>query len=100
MRFPRIGQTTYSTLHIGTFHSSRPTFSAELCYRRDDDDGMFLEQECRRVLAANHRVGSGELPPIAYDYTCPSPDTYPFQWCWDSAFHAIVLARLDPDRAQ
>jgi hypothetical protein len=40
------------------------------------------------------------VPPFHYDYTCPSPDTYPFQWNWDSAFHAIALARADPRRAQ
>jgi glycogen debranching enzyme len=52
------------------------------------------------VLDANRRVGTAQLPPIAYDYTCPSTQTYPFQWNWDSAFHAIALARYDPARAQ
>jgi hypothetical protein len=54
----------------------------------------------RRVLDANRRVGAAQLPPVAYDYTCPSTQTYPFQWNWDSAFHAIALARYDPARAQ
>ena len=54
----------------------------------------------RSVLDRNRRVGASQLPPIAYDYTCPSQQTYPFQWNWDSAFHAIALARFDPVRAQ
>jgi hypothetical protein len=32
-------------------------------------------------------------------YTCPNPDRYPWQWLWDSAFHAIVWAELGDDRA-
>jgi hypothetical protein len=54
----------------------------------------------RAVLDMNRRVGSAQLPLVAYDYTCPSTQTYPFQWNWDSAFHAIALARYDPVRAQ
>lgn len=26
-------------------------------------------------------------------YTIPASDTYPFQWHWDSCFHALILAR-------
>jgi glycogen debranching enzyme len=32
-------------------------------------------------------------------YTVPSPTTYPYQWLWDSCFHAIVLAKLEPEAA-
>ena len=53
----------------------------------------------KAVLARNRRhIGA---PAAAhYDYTCPSPSSYPFQWQWDSAFHAIALATYDPVRAQ
>lgn len=34
-----------------------------------------------------------------YRFTAPSPAHYPFQWCWDSCFHAIVWARWDWRRA-
>ncbi len=54
----------------------------------------------RSVLDANRRVGASQVPRVEYDYTCPSTQTYPFQWNWDSAFHAIALARYDPMRAQ
>ena len=30
-----------------------------------------------------------------YQYTVPSPDSYPYQWMWDSCFHAIVLAYFE-----
>jgi glycogen debranching enzyme len=33
-------------------------------------------------------------------YTVPSPSTYPYQWLWDSCFHSIVLARLEPNAAK
>lgn len=50
------------------------------------------------VLHTNHRTGVDEG--FAYDFTCPSPDSYPFQWAWDSCFHAIALCRTDVPRAQ
>jgi len=28
-------------------------------------------------------------------YTLPSPDSYPYQWLWDSCFHAIILSHFD-----
>jgi glycogen debranching enzyme len=50
------------------------------------------------MFAANHRAGA--CAEGGYDFTCPSPGTYPFQWAWDSCFHAIALTHLDPARAQ
>lgn len=35
-----------------------------------------------------------------YSYTVPSPDTYPYQWLWDSCFHAIILSYFDVERAK
>src|SRR5256885_14060159 len=34
---------------------------------------------------------------MRYDFVCPSPTHYPFQWFWDSAFHAIALLHVDPE---
>jgi hypothetical protein len=31
-------------------------------------------------------------------HTCPSPDTYPHQWAWDSCLTALGWATLDPAR--
>src|SRR3972149_754145 len=30
-----------------------------------------------------------------YQYTVPSPETYPYQWLWDSCFHAIILTHFN-----
>jgi hypothetical protein len=50
-----------------------------------------LEARCRAVLEAHWREPG---------FTVPNATTYPWQWLWDSAFHAIVWAHLgEPDRA-
>ncbi|HSE96597.1 MAG TPA: hypothetical protein VLD61_11950, partial [Methylomirabilota bacterium] len=51
------------------------------------------------LYRSNRRQGHAEWCQRDYDYVCPSPDTYPFQWFWDSCFNAITLSRLDPPRA-
>jgi len=35
-----------------------------------------------------------------HSYTVPSPTSYPFQWFWDSCFHAIILSYLDTAAAK
>jgi glycogen debranching enzyme len=35
-----------------------------------------------------------------YRYVCPSLHKYRWQWYWDSCFHAIALAHLEPDLAK
>lgn len=49
----------------------------------------------KKLYKENHQEGN--CPKLALDYffTMPSPDTYPFQWFWDSCFHAIVLSKFD-----
>src|SRR5207253_2705229 len=47
--------------------------------------------EARRVLSGNRQRGVSDWGGRRYDFVCPSPRTYPFQWFWDSAFHAIDL---------
>ena len=34
-----------------------------------------------------------------YTYTVPSPSSYPYQWLWDSCWHAIIWSYFDTDRA-
>ena len=47
----------------------------------------------RAVLEANWRPGPG--------YTVPNGAVYPFQWLWDSCFHAVTWAVLgEGDRAR
>jgi len=66
----------------------------------DDARRARLHEEARRILTANHRHGVSPWEGRAYDYTCPSPHSYPFQWFWDSCFHAIALTHLDLRRAK
>lgn len=55
---------------------------------------MNLRIAARDVLLRNRRTTNG------YQYTVPSTDHYPYQWLWDSCFHAIILARLEPEAAK
>lgn len=48
----------------------------------------------QEILRKNRRTTDG------HQYTVPSPDTYPYQWLWDSCFHAIILSHLEPDAAR
>lgn len=49
-------------------------------------------QEARRILDRNWNEEGG--------YTAPNHTTYPWRWLWDSCFHAVLWARLDPERAR
>jgi glycogen debranching enzyme len=48
----------------------------------------------------NRQRGHADWCNRDFDFVCPSKTTYPFQWFWDSCFHAIVLSHLDPVRAE
>jgi glycogen debranching enzyme len=54
----------------------------------------------RGVYDRNRQRGHAAWCDRDYDFVCPSAVTYPFQWFWDSCFHAIVLSHLDPVRAE
>jgi glycogen debranching enzyme len=56
--------------------------------------------DARRVLSANRQHGTSEWGGRKYDFVCPSPGSYPFQWLWDSCFHAIALLAIDPELAK
>lgn len=55
---------------------------------------MDIKRAAHDLLKQNRRMTTGN------QYTVPSPDTYPYQWLWDSCFHAIVLAKLEPEAAK
>ena len=42
----------------------------------------------------------GERNGVHYGYSRPSPGHYPWQWYWDSCFHAIVWRRFEQARAE
>jgi hypothetical protein len=84
----------------------------------DADLRRRVQAAARAVLAGNRRRGVACWPgspwdhPIdgpspassadhsRYDFVCPSPRAYPFQWLWDSCFHAIALAHVDQRLAE
>jgi hypothetical protein len=49
------------------------------------------------LLTSNTRTAT--LDGRQLTFSVPSGGRYPFQWFWDSCFHAIVWARIDPGRA-
>src|SRR3954454_17923907 len=42
----------------------------------------------------------GDRDGVPYGYSRPSPGHYPWQWYWDSCFHAIVWRRFNRSRAE
>ncbi len=48
------------------------------------------------LLRENTRTAT--LDGRSFRFSVPSGGRYPFQWFWDSCFHAIVWARIDPAR--
>ena len=59
-----------------------------------------IRDRCEEILRQNWREGVRARDGFAYGYTCPSPSRYPWQWYWDSCFHAISWRRVDPERSQ
>jgi glycogen debranching enzyme len=56
--------------------------------------------EARRALTANRLRGTTDWEGRSYNFVCPSTQSYPFQWLWDSCFHAIALLHVDPELAK
>ena len=50
-------------------------------------------------MRRNTRSGWDRTHRARYHYVQPSPGRYKWQWFWDSCFHVIALARLDPTAA-
>lgn len=48
-----------------------------------------LTDRVETLMRENRRQTDG------FTYTLPSPELYPFQWLWDSCFHAIILSHFD-----
>ena len=63
-------------------------------------DRNTLEEGARRILMGNLRQGRAEWNGKEFTFICPSLRGYPFQWFWDSCFHAIALTHLDRDLAK
>lgn len=59
-----------------------------------------LTGQVRSLYDRNRQCGRAAWCDGAYDFVCPSMGTYPFQWFWDSCFHAIVLSHFDLERSR
>ena len=63
-------------------------------------DREALEAGARRILLGNLRQGRADWNGKDYTFVCPALRSYPFQWFWDSCFHAIALIHLDKELAK
>ena len=58
-----------------------------------------LAEAAKVLLISNLREGHDPHYGIRYRYVCPSLQKYRWQWYWDSCFHAIALAHIEPELA-
>jgi glycogen debranching enzyme len=66
----------------------------------DADTANRIRVAATRILAQNRRTGHAGWNDRDYAYVAPSPNSYPFQWFWDSCFHAIALSHLNTEWAR
>jgi glycogen debranching enzyme len=59
-----------------------------------------MREAVQALYDRNRQQGVAPWCGLSYDFVCPSTGTYPFQWFWDSCFHAIALSHVDPERAR
>jgi hypothetical protein len=59
-----------------------------------------MRKAVAELFLRNRQQGVAPWCGLAYDFVCPSTGTYPFQWFWDSCFHAVALSHVDPARAR
>ncbi|MDA0233197.1 MAG: hypothetical protein O3C69_06900, partial [Chloroflexi bacterium] len=62
--------------------------------------GPSIEELALERLKANRRTGYDPYYRFNYEYSIPSAGRYQWQWFWDSCFHVIALAKLDPGMAK
>ncbi len=63
-------------------------------------DHASLATAAKKVLQANRHSGASRWESRSFDFVSPSNVTYPFQWLWDSCFHAIALTHVDVQLAR
>ncbi len=54
----------------------------------------------KEVLRSNRRQGRSSWGNREFNFVCPSNVSYPFQWLWDSCFHAIALTHVEVKLAE
>lgn len=63
-------------------------------------DIKWVKDEVAAIHERNRQRGHADWCGHDFDFTCPSSVTYPFQWFWDSCFHAIALSHVDLQKAE
>jgi len=64
------------------------------------EDLQWLKTVVTNIHIKNRQRGHATWSGHDFDFTCPSSVTYPFQWFWDSCFHAIALSHIDLAKAE
>ena len=54
-----------------------------------------IRDGARELLLGNLKRGKDPVSKREYSYVCPSRRSYPWQWFWDSCFHAVALCHVD-----
>jgi hypothetical protein len=63
-------------------------------------DHDLVRRRSEAVLRENWREGTRARDGQPFAFSCPSPRRYPWQWYWDSCFHAVMWRRFEPARAR
>ena len=58
-----------------------------------------VRAQAAQLLKTNLSSGTDKATGVQYRYLRPSPRAYRAQWFWDSCFHAIAFAHIDPDHS-
>ncbi len=59
-----------------------------------------MRQAAEKQLRGNLRRGVSSINGKPYSFCVPSNVTYPYQWFWDSCFHAVVWSHIDIEQAK
>lgn len=59
-----------------------------------------LIEKVKQLFLANTIEGYSDWKNINFKFIAPANREYVYQWLWDTAFHAIVLANFDPEWAK
>jgi hypothetical protein len=68
-------------------------------FTMESPDVQQVRSLVQRMAKTNLKQGHDHSLNFDYSYLCPSPYEYKWQGFWDSCFHAIALAHIDPDQA-
>ncbi len=63
-------------------------------------DALAITDAAEDLVRRNLKTGIDPVTKTRYSYVCPCLKDYPWQWFWDSCFHAITLSHIDPSLAK